>query len=75
MPEAGRFTISASDILAGGPVESVLTSVSGASGHKRFAVVTNLDTGIAYYAVEAGGETAGFPLDQLTDAVEFFNAR
>jgi hypothetical protein len=68
-------TISAEDILKSGPVESLIASSSGGSSRarKRFSVVSDLESGLITFRVEANGKTSGFALEDISKAVETYN--
>ncbi|MNU29098.1 hypothetical protein D3C71_175450 [compost metagenome] len=68
-------TISAQDILTGGPIESLIASSSGGSSRarKRFSVVSDIESGLISFRVEAHGRISGFALADLDKAVEAYN--
>jgi hypothetical protein len=68
-------TISAEDILKSGPVESLIASSTGGSSRarKRFSVVSDLESGLITFRVEALGHVSGFALADLDKAVETYN--
>ncbi|NTF17837.1 hypothetical protein G6L37_05440 [Agrobacterium rubi] len=73
MTDTKRHKISAKDILEGGPVVSVLSSRTGFSGSKHFAVVIELNDGSAFYDVEVNGQSSRFNLDEVEKAVACYN--
>lgn len=68
-------TISAEDILKSGPVESLIASSSGGASRarKRFSVVSDLESGLITFRVEAHGKISGFALEDIAKAVETYN--
>lgn len=68
-------TISAEDILKGGPIESLIASSTGGSSRarKRFSVVSDLESGVISFRVEAHGRISGFARADLDKAVETYN--
>lgn len=73
MTDARRHTISADDILNGGPVRTTLSSRTGLSGSKSFTVVTDLNSGNVCYNVEVDGQASEFTIAEIGEAVEFYN--
>lgn len=59
----------------GGPIESLIASSSGGSSRarKRFSVVSDLQSGLISFRVEAHGRVSGFALADLDRAVEAYN--
>jgi hypothetical protein len=68
-------TISAEDILKSGPVESLIASSTGGTSRarKRFSVVSDLESGLITFRVEAHGHVSAFALADIGRAVETYN--